>query len=129
MAETPVNSNGDSKMNLSKSDLRIELSPSQLLRADEWLNNFYSKCKSRMSDPIVENGFLKISSADVYNFITAIEVNEHSRFDCFRLKASTLKSLSLISEKNLNPLTLQHYGRCKEMVGQVGFDQLSDTHS
>jgi hypothetical protein len=41
-------------MNLSKADLIIELSPSQLIRADKWLRSFYSKWKSRMSDPIVE---------------------------------------------------------------------------
>ena len=65
-------------MTLSVLDLKIELSPSQLSKIDSWLNNFYSKCKSRMSDPVVEEGFLKISSVDIYNFLSVIDVDEGS---------------------------------------------------
>jgi hypothetical protein len=59
-------------VDLSKLDLKIELSPSQLSKVNSWLEIFYSKCKSRMSDPAVEDGYLKISSADIYNFLSAI---------------------------------------------------------
>ncbi|MBY0384704.1 hypothetical protein K2X05_06055, partial [bacterium] len=66
-------------MNLSTLDLKIELSPSQLSLADDWLDNFYSNCKSRMSDPFVQNGFLEISSADIYNFLSTIVVTDQNQ--------------------------------------------------
>ncbi len=96
-------------MNLSRLDLKIELSPSQLLRADEWLNNFYSKCKSRMSDPIVENGFLKISSADIYNFLMAIKVNDGNEFDWSRLKKHTTLALQEMRDSKRNFLLRNYY--------------------
>jgi hypothetical protein len=87
-------------MGMSQLDLKIELSPSQLLRTDGWLRDFYSKCKSRMSDPIVEGEFLKISSADIYNFLSVIEVTEENRFDRVRLwKYSKERVQELISKK------------------------------
>ncbi len=102
-------------MNLSKPDLKIQLSPSQLMRADEWLNNFYSKCKSRMSDPVVEDGFLKISSADIYNFITAIEVTEHSRFDWQRLRVTVQNNIKQLLLKKREPMQKKYYVQILEM--------------
>lgn len=77
---------------------------------------FYSKCKSRMSDPIVENGFLNISSADIFNFLSAIEVNDETQFAWFRLRSEAMK---VISKKKLHkraPLLLQHYEQCGKML-------------
>ena len=96
-------------MNLSKLDLKIELSPSQLIRADEWLNNFYSKCKSRMSDPVVKDGFLKISSADIYNFLIKIECRWENELDLFRLKSASLKEIEKLGCRKRDPTLKNHY--------------------
>lgn len=103
-------------MDLSKLDLKVELSPSQLTRVDGWLQGFYSKCKSRMSDPIVENGFLKISSADIYNFLMAIELTDENRFDWQRLKTYVEKNLIFQENKRQDPLIKEHYKNCRNLL-------------
>lgn len=102
-------------MNLSKPDLKIELSPSQLSRMDKWLHTFYSKCKSRMSDPFVDDRSLKISSADIYNFLMAIDVNEENRFDWFRLKYLSIHQIKKTKIKKRNAFVLEHYKSCEEL--------------
>lgn len=103
-------------MDLSNHDLKIELSPSQLSRADSWLQSFYSKCKSRLSDPIIEDGFLKISSADIYNFLMAIEVIDENRLDWQRLKSYVRKLLILQEHKKRDPLIREHYKNCRSLL-------------
>lgn len=90
-------------------DLKIELSPSQLSKVNSWLENFYSKCESRMSDPIVEGSFLKISSADIYNFLSAIEANEMSEFDLSRLRKSSLKCIQAAIVRKKDPILKKYY--------------------
>lgn len=97
-------------MNLSNLDLKIELSPSQLSKINSWLEIFYSKCKSRMSDPIVEDGFLKISSADIYNFLSMIEITDENHFDWYRLKKDSQKSsIQLLWSRKRNTLIKNYY--------------------
>lgn len=103
-------------MNLSALDLKIELSPSQLLQIDEWLENFYSKCKSRMSDPIVEDSFLKISSTDIYNFLAVIDLSKENIFDFARLKRSSIQQLTTISKRKREPLVVNHYSSILELL-------------
>lgn len=62
-----------------------------------------------MSDPIVENRFLKISSADVYNFLVAIEVTDENEFDWVRLKNSIVNQLKMKSKRKREPLSIDHY--------------------
>lgn len=102
-------------MDLSKLDLKIELSPSQHLHISGWLENFYAKCKSRMSDPVVEDGYLKISSADIYNFIEAFEVVE-DQFDWQRLKWCAQKALIIQERKRRDPLIKEHYKSCRLLL-------------
>ena len=103
-------------MNLSKHDLKIELSPSQLSRAKNWLQSFYSKCKSRMSDPVIEDGILKISSADIYNFLMAIEIMDENRLDWQRLKSNAQKLLILQENKKRDPLIKEYYKNCRGIL-------------
>ncbi len=105
-------------MDLSKPDLKIELSPSQLLRANEWLHIFYSKCKSRMSDPVVENGFLKISSADIYNFLSSIETNGENKFDWVRLRKSVKSSVQQLLSQKKDVLIRVYYQNQLELLGK-----------
>lgn len=104
-------------MDLSKPDLKISLSPSQLLHVNGWLQEFYSKCHSRMSDPVIEDGFLKISSADVYNFLMSTKPAGES-FDWFRLKQSAINSINLILGRARNPIRANHYKSCLELISE-----------
>lgn len=103
-------------MNLSKFDLQIKLSPSQLLRIEDWLVEFYSKCKSRMSSPVVEEGVFKISSADIYNFLSALDVTEENRFDWYKLKKMSVGCIRTIASKKKDILLITYYKDCKILL-------------
>lgn len=103
-------------MNLSKLDLQIELSPSQLLQIDGWLAEFYSKCKSRMSDPIIESSCLKIGSADIYNFLSAINVTDENKLDWYRLKQRSCFILKSTYLRKKNSMVIQHYKDCEHTL-------------
>lgn len=103
-------------MNLSKNDLKIKLSPSQISQSHAWLENFYSKCKSRMSDPVIEDGFLKISSADIYNFLDQAALISPDQLDWYRLKKSSEKLLSDLSERKKTHLVKSHYLAMRKII-------------
>lgn len=62
-----------------------------------------------MSDPIVENGFLKISSADIYNFLSAIDIYENEYFDLLPLRKSSLKCIQTEIKRKKDPILKKYY--------------------
>jgi hypothetical protein len=108
-------------MDLSKHDLKVELSPSQLSKVDSWLEIFYSKCKSRMSAPIVEDGSLKISSADIYNFLHVIKDENENRFDWYRLRAVSRKGLTELGQRKKDQALCIHYKSFERLLGDLSW--------
>lgn len=108
-------------MNLSNLDLKIELSQSQVSRVNGWLKEFYSKCNSRMSGPVLEDGFLKISSADIYNFLLAINVTPESVFDWFRLKFIATEKLNSRRKMTSDDLKTKYYLDCEKSLRELRY--------
>lgn len=103
-------------MNLSKPDLIIELSPSQRLHAQTWINTLLSKGSCIFVEPIFDGVNLRVSACDVAQLLELNEPKETSLFDLQRLKISVLKQLQEIKARKRDPLIVRHYESMIKMI-------------
>ncbi|HMN67405.1 MAG TPA: hypothetical protein PKC28_02605 [Bdellovibrionales bacterium] len=86
-------------MNLSLPDLIIELSPSQRLHAQTWIDTFLKGGSSIFAEPIFDGLNLRMSACDVAQMLELNEPAETSLFDLQRLKASALNQIHKIKAR------------------------------
>lgn len=95
-------------------DLKIPLSHSQAGHLKLALEKFRREKRYQFCEPKIDNGVLRINSSDLINFLDRVEcLNE---FDHFRLKALAMKAISKVGSRKKDPLLVQHYRRCEEIV-------------
>ncbi len=95
-------------------DLEIPLSDSQVGSIVPVIEKFLRENRHHFCEPKIENSFLRINSSDLINLLDRAEcLNE---FDHFRLRALAMKAISKIGRRKKDPLIVQHYRRCGEIV-------------
>lgn len=105
-------------MNLSLPDLVIELSPSQRLHAQTWINTLLKKGSSIFAEPIFDGLNLRMSACDVAQLLELNEPAETSLFDLQRMKTSALKQLHKIKARKRDPLIIRHYENMIQMIAK-----------
>ena len=78
-------------MKATDRDLNLELSPSQRLHAQTWIDTLLSRGSCIFAVPIFDGVNMHMSACDVAQLLELNEPNETSLFDLQRMKASALK--------------------------------------
>jgi hypothetical protein len=104
-------------MKWNQLDLKIQLSPSQAVGMQAMLEKFLAKKQHYFCAPVLDDSTLKINSSDFINFLDQAEFG--NEFDLFRLKASALRAVGEIQKTKAEPLVIQHYKRCKEIIAEM----------
>ncbi len=104
-------------MKWNELDLKISLSPSQAVAMQAMIEKFLARKQHFFCEPVLESNTLKINSSDFINFLDQAEFG--NEFDQFRLKAAAVKAICAAKVRKRDPLVVQHYRRCEEIVREL----------
>ncbi|MBY0384676.1 hypothetical protein K2X05_05905, partial [bacterium] len=62
------------------------------------------------------NGFLEISSADIYNFLSTIVVTDQNQFDFIRIKNNALTLVEETGSRKRLSIAREHYQSIVQLI-------------